>query len=632
MKKTLYILIAAAAALLTSCNFLDRQEDEQMTFEKIWQQRSTTRQYFFNCMGYLPDDANNFYSGTVIHGASDESSLTWNYAYRYINFGSWNATVVPCDNFNFYYQGIRDCTLFMNNVYNCSDPACTKADKDLWYWCVRWTRSYLYFLLMRDYGAVFLMKDEDFLKDPTGDVTYLQKKYRNSWDECVQYVCDEMTECADHLDSDYNTTYKGLPTNGAALAVISRLKLYSARPLFNGNKLYRLLKNNDEKNTNIFPTEFDPNKWVEAAEAAYAVIALDKYKLYKDKDHPKDGCLNYYGVFQETWNDELIYCGGGYTSRWAIGIHTAPSDIASGDAYCGWGPTQQQVDAYAMESGRYPITGYTSDGTPVIDSDSGYPEPANEFKLVTFQNPFLTALEAPSDDAKCNSPAMYYNREPRFYVNVYWPGCAWKHGDEYGRATFATGGKGNSGSQNYPKPGYLVNKWYDHSIDTYSTGSWGNITYPTFRYAEIILNYVEAVLECQLNGVSDDKGVVDYYRAMDLWTALRDRCGLKSILSSYPGADTEQLLDLVRRERRVELAHEGHRYYDTRTWGIAQETDGGKMYGLDITVPSTSDNPPAGMWKRRVFEERVFKPQHYLYPFLQRELDRNKNLVQNYGW
>ena len=99
MKKTQYILMALAALLaFASCDsFLDRQEDEQLTEEKIWQSFNYTRQYFFNCMGYLPDDADYFYSSVPYFGATDEASMTWNYAYRYINFGSWNATTVPND-------------------------------------------------------------------------------------------------------------------------------------------------------------------------------------------------------------------------------------------------------------------------------------------------------------------------------------------------------------------------------------------------------------------------------------------------------------------------------------------------------------------------------------------------------
>lgn len=103
----------------------------------------------------------------------------------------------------------------------------------------------------------------------------------------------------------------------------------------------------------------------------------------------------------------------------------------------------------------------------------------------------------------------------------------------------------------------------------------------------------------------------------------------------YPGASVEELIELYRRERQVELAFERHRYFDTRTWMIAEKTDGGKMYGMDTTCPLGNMSPtetPDGFWKRVVFETRIFNKNHYLYPFSQREIDRNKMLVQNYGW
>ena len=91
--------------------------------------------------------------------------------------------------------------------------------------------------------------------------------------------------------------------------------------------------------------------------------------------------------------------------------------------------------------------------------------------------------------------------------------------------------------------------------------------------------------------------------------------------------------ELIRKERRVELAFEGQRYFDTRTWMIAEETDGGQMWGMNTSAvcPNVSTTPE-DFWKRTAFETRIFTSKHYLYPFSQRELDRNKLLTQNYGW
>jgi len=632
MKKTLYIFIAFAALLATACDkFLDRQEDETLTEEKIWASYNYTRQYFFNCWGYLPNDGNNVYDNPYL-GATDEASMTWNYAYRYINFGSWNATTVPYDRFNTRYQGIRDCNIFLQNALNCSDPvlesdASRKTQLQLYYNSVRFARAYLYWLLMRDYGPVFLVGDE--LMDFTATTQELQRP-RNTWQECVDYVVSEMTYCAENLPVTLTSANYGLPTRGAALAVISRLQLYSARPLFNGAAMYRTVRNPD--GTNLFPPQEDDQKWLLAAQAAKKVIDLGVYKLYTDKDNPTDPYLNYYGVFQEEWNDELIFCGGGYQGRWQFGVHTAPTDIATGTAYGGWGPTQSSVDSYAMASGRYPITGYDRSGSPIIDSRSGYPTADREFDLTSIVNPFLKSLKCTTDDATSSSPRMYANREPRFYVTVYWPGTGWKHGDAVGRAFFANGAVGHT-THDYPITGYLVNKWYDHTLDSYQ-GQWGNITFPTFRYAEVLLNYIEAVLECVNRGIAGDG--VDLDMAMRYWDELRARSGMPSITAAeaYPDATTEELIELVHRERQVELAQEGHRYYDTRTWMIATDVNNGPIYGLDTDVPGSraATTTPPEVWKRKVVETRVFRSNHYLYPFLQRELDRNKVLTQNLGW
>ena len=55
--KSLYLLcFATGAMLLSSCeDFLDRQEDEKLTFEKIWESRNTTKQYWLNAMSFLPN-------------------------------------------------------------------------------------------------------------------------------------------------------------------------------------------------------------------------------------------------------------------------------------------------------------------------------------------------------------------------------------------------------------------------------------------------------------------------------------------------------------------------------------------------------------------------------------------------
>lgn len=631
--KSFYMLCFAASTLtLTSCeDFLDRQEDEMLTFEKIWENRNTTKRYWLNAMSFLP----NFNGGYIgdnepYLGASDECTIAYDRQYRYINFGSWNASTVPYYSMDKYYKGIRECNILMQNVHKCSDPLATQRDLDLYYWQARFARAYYYFLMMCDYGPIFLLGDE--LLDFSASTESLYRP-RNTWEQCVDYVVSEMTECAnsDAIQSSYEELEYGLATKGTCQAVISRLLLYSARDLFNGNTLYRNVKNPttsefpDLSGAELFPQQYDANKWLKAAEAAKVLLDNPQYELYRaGNGNPYE---DYVGITNVNWNSELIWTDR-YNNRFSWGVGTVPTGVA-GTAYGAVGPTQQQVDAYAMNNGRYPITGYDADGNPIADSQSGY-DVATEMQLSVWEYPATGWSKFTNYDIE--APNMYKNREPRFYVTVFFSGNYWLHDQQSTMISFAKRANGNK-SHDYPKSGYLVNRFYDHRLNS-ASGNWGNITFPVFRLGEMYLNFIESVLECKKRGITLPGGYEQL--AMDKWADLRDRAGLVPITEVYPNATTEELIELCRKERRVELAFERHRYYDTRTWMIAKETDGGPMYGMNAECPLGKDDAtnvtPVDFWKRTVFETRVFKDNHYLYPFSQRELDRNKMLTQNYGW
>lgn len=621
-----FVLSLVVVLLMTSCeDFLDKQEDEALTFDEIWETRGNTEAYWLNAMSFIPYEAKSP-MGDVDPwlGASDEATVTYNRAFRKINFGSWNASDVPYYKMADFYKGIRECNIFMQNVDRCSDPIVTKEELASWKVQARFARAYYYFAMMRIYGPVFLVGDE--LLDFTATTEELYRP-RNTWDECVDYVVSELEACmADNAMPQVwrNDNEKGLGTKDVCQAVISRLKLYSARDLFNGNTLYSSVKNPvapdfpELSGVDLFPQTYDVNKWVEAAEAAYKLINEGSYELYRaGNGNPYE---DYYGVTQELWNSELIWTTG-YIGRYSYAVTTVPTSVA-GTAYGGVGPTQQQVDAYAMGNGRYPVTGYEGDGAPVVDEESGYSD--DEFEMVSWDYPSWAGF----DSYSVTTPNMYKDREPRFYVSVFYGGGYWHHGNSKTLTSFASGANGNK-SHDHPKSGYLINKYYDHTSNS-ANGKWGNMTYPTFRLGEIYLNFIEAVLEGKKRGASLPAGYES--KAMEVWADLRDRAGLDPITEIYPDADIDKLIELYRQERRIELAFENHRYFDTRTWMIAEEVDGGPMYGMNITVQGSGSSTPEEYWERTVFETRVFRSNHYLYPFSQRELDRNKLLTQNYGW
>lgn len=497
------IYLALGAFTLGSCeDFLDRQEDEKLTFDKIWKSRNTTQQYWLNAMSFLPNENGSLQGDTEPYlGASDECTIAYDRQYRWINFGTWNPSQVPYYKMDHYYKGIRECNIFLQNVYKCSDPLVTKDQLDEWYWQTRFARAYYYFLMMRDYGPVFLLGDD--LLDFTASTEELYRP-RNTWDQCVNYVVSEMTQCAESgvvlQQSDLPAAKWGLATVGTCHAVISRLLLYSARPLFNGNKLYSTVKNPDAPDfpelsgVKLFP-ELDNTKWQKAAEAAKKLIDNPCYELYRaGNDNPYE---DYYGVTHETWNKELIWTDR-YNGLFSWGVGIVPTGVA-GTAYGAVGPTQALVDAYAMNTGWYPITGYEADGTPIVEPLSGY-ELASELEKSSWIYP--SGGWSNKADFEIEAPNMYKDREPRFYVTVFFGGNQWLHGNSATSISFAKGGNGNK-SHDYPKSGYLCNRFYDHKLNS-SEGQWGNITFPVFRLGEIYLNFIEAVLECKKNGVALD--------------------------------------------------------------------------------------------------------------------------------
>lgn len=624
-------LLSGASLLNSSCeDFLDRQEDEKMTFDKIWLSRDTTRQYWLNAMSFLPDFNGTYIGdGEAYLGASDECTIAYDRAYRWMNFGSWNASSIPYYKFDYYYRGIRECNIFMQNVDRCSDPLATKAELDKWKVQARWARSYYYFLLMRDFGPIFLLGDELLDFSATTESLY---RPRNTWDQCVDYVTGEMNACAEDPAMQTQIALEkddyGLATRGACYAIISRLKLYAARDLYNGNTLYHSVKNPvtedfpELSGANLFPQTYDANKWLEAAQAAHKVFDENTYKLYRAASN--DPYENYAGILNETWNSELILTDV-YQGRFYLAVNVAPTSISG---YGAVGPTQQQVDAYAMSNGRYPITGYDTAGNPIIDAASGYS--GDEFKKTTWTYPVHGWSNF--TDYNVDAPNMYKDREPRFYVTVFWGDNYWIHGDAKTKTSFVRGGNGNV-SHDYPKSGYLCNRFYDHRVNSRNS-NWGNVTFPEFRLGEIYLNFIESVLECKKRGVTLPGGYEN--EAMEKWAELRDRSGMEPITDIYPNATIDELVELCRKERRIELAFERHRFFDTRTWMIATQTDGGPMYGMNTSFQlpdglATTETPDE-YWQRVPFETRIFKKNHYLYPFAQRELDRNKLLTQNYGW
>lgn len=167
------------------------------------------------------------------------------------------------------------------------------------------------------------------------------------------------------------------------------------------------------------------------------------------------------------------------------------------------------------------------------------------------------------------------------------------------------------GARNSTKTGYYVKKWVNSTDTSKPYGS--TLDFQLMRYAVVLLNYCEAQIEL---GDITDPLIYTYLNK------IRSRAGLPNVNKTVYNSQ-EMLRELVRRERRVELAFEGHRIFDIRRWKIGDQVMNGTVYGaLD---PTTGELVVA--------ETRSFNPaRDYVWPIPVTEMTSNKNMTQNYGY
>jgi len=214
---------------------------------------------------------------------------------------------------------------------------------------------------------------------------------------------------------------------------------------------------------------------------------------------------------------------------------------------------------------------------------------------------------------------MYINREPRFYAAITYSGSDWINTTSSLGVRevqlYYSGESGKGGSHDYSETGYLFRK----NISPTYHPTQNNVarSLVIMRYAEILLNYVEALNEY-------NPGHADILKYLN---QIRLRGGIPPLSTGLNQAEMRQQ---IRTERRIELTMEHLRYFDTRRWKIAEQTDGGPFYGMNVEAGTS--NTDMAFFKRTKFETRVFRKSFYLFPIPQTEIQRNINLVQNPGW
>ncbi|MBZ4190897.1 RagB/SusD family nutrient uptake outer membrane protein [Niabella beijingensis] len=609
------LMIAGIAALSAGCSkkFLDQVPDDMLTVEEVFNRRDLSEAWLANTYNYIRDEAHRT-NDTPWDVLSDDCDVSQRNAPYRVNLGNWNASSNYWNFWDHYYKGIRTATTFINHIDGNQEilkeregAALIKRRKAE----ARFLRAFFYSELLKQYGPFIILGDEEIDPDlPLTDPA--MQMARSSYDECVEYIIAELNQAETDLDVEhyYNgdavlENDMGRASKLLCKAIKSKLLLYAASPLVNGNTEYAGFKNHDGKA--LINTTYDVSKWARAAEAAKAVIdyaeTSGKLGLYKKYTNGVlDPYLSYRDAFLDSWNIEWILA----RDKNNLSSYQRSSTPRLANGYASMGPTQQLIDAYRMANGESPVLRYNSDGSPVINSASGYSETG------------FSSYRAPGSTRSKNTFNMYINREPRFYATVTYSGSDWINTTSSLGVReielYYTGESGKGGSHDYSETGYIFRK----NISPTYHPTQNNVARPfvMMRYAEILLNYVEALNEAQ----PSHPDVLKYLNQV------RERGGLPALA----GLDQAELRRQIRTERRIELTMEQLRYFDTRRWKIAEQTDAGAFYGMN--VEGGTSNSDLNFFKRTRFETRVFRKSFYFFPIPQTEVQRNPNLVQNPGW
>lgn len=665
MKKYIILsFVCCFVGLFSSCNYLNVDDyfEDTPQVDSIFADKKSLEYYYNGAVALLPKEARLWHWGSTPGVTGSDEAVSSGTFYNGFLDVSYSGTELTTDritassmggwdwNFNIWtncYKVVRKMTIALPRINEVPDA--TIFDKIELDGKLRFLRAYAYYLMVMQYGPVILLGDEVL---NTNEDTNYYSLTRNTYDECIDYVCSEFEKAANGLPASQPIDKIDNPTKGAALAFVARLRLQAASPLFNGGDAARKYFGNFVRSTDgvhYISQKYDERKWALAAAAAKKVMDLNEYELHTVKDPSYTDKLP-----ANVPHDEFPAGAGG------IDPFRSYSEMFNGETTANTNPeliwgTSQNIkdhldDVFPLNYGgngaisvpqRIIDSYYMMDGRDINNSSKEYPYEARPYdqRCVTSGDLVLSKNYVLKD----KTYKAFANREPRFYVNISYSHTLWtlestKEGnkknivvDYYNGANC---GKNNAyAGKSYNLTGYTCKK-YVHPRDAKS-GEEAKVIdkkFPLLRYAEILLSYAEALNNLtQSHTVGEETFSRDLEAIKAAFNPIRFRAGLPGV-SDSDLQTAENFNKILQRERMIEMFHEGRRYYDIRRWGIIESLEREPLTGLNVEQGEWDGFYQPIVIQHASIYERVFKSKMLLLPIHLDEIRRSKNLDQNPGW
>ena len=604
MKQFKYILIVAIMALITSCNesVLDKEpldviSDKAVFVDETLMDAYLTEVYIemvmlinetpsptssdWNVNKNSADIAGPF----IINEMADEAKSNWWNDKQSVGakLGGIRIQGGVLEWWEISYRVIRMLNYFIANVQDSPiEDTAFKKQKEAE---ARFLRAYNYFAMVKRYGGVPLVKVALNIDAPEEEI-YAP---RNKEQEIYDFIISEMDAITDDLPESGTS---GRPSKYAALALKCRAALYAGSIAQYGTvQLDGIIGIDPSKATDYYKESHD---------AALKIVNSGKFALYDEIDNKVQ---NFKNIFLIKNNSEVI---------WAV----RHNDIA-------WIAGQPSGNGWVWDFMQCPKPQAWNAG----NVNAPYLEMAEDFEHID-GTPGILDRDA-IQQGLWSMADLWKSKDPRFFATLYTQNTSWQgtsvdfhngiikpNGEllEIGSfgGTLAQGSQQIDGSYG---TGFGVMKYLDESHSNMGERGTSQTDWQIFRYAEVLLNMAEASFE--LGKVSE---------AINCINQIRTRAGIATVNSIDH--------NIIRHERKVELAFEGHRYWDLRRWRIATEmltvNRSGLRFILDFVTKKfkivVEDRIDSGI------SDPLFFDYNYYFPITLDRTANNPNLVENPGY
>lgn len=624
-------------------NYLDIVPDDGMaTLETAFSMRSTAIRYLYTCYGFLTSEGNldgdhGYMSGDELWSIYDrrESNAYWGGTMFNVARGFQNATSPYGNDWGGIYEGIRCCNIMIENAETV--PDLPEWEKLQWIAEAKFLKAYYHFHLMKKWGPIPLIKENLPINAGIDQV----RVYRDPMDECFDYVIQLLDEAMEDLPLKVQSRDElGRITKPIAASVKAKIAVYAASPLFNNNTDQSTLV--DKRGTKLFKTDKTPEevqaRWEAAVVACREAIDLceeSNMELFTHQSRVRINDtirqeLDLRNAITEKWNSEIIWAN----THTSLGANRNLQMVASPNLQWDQYPDMPYLYNNIQPPLKVAEMFYTNKGLP-IENDLAWGD-INTYSLRVGDDSHRWYLRKDYTTVELN-----FNREPRFYAWMGFDGGLWYGqkpevndpipGDLFWVACRAGGAQQKKGYDWGPVTGYYPKKVIHYQNRQTSATGYDAITYPwpMMRLPDLYLLYAEAINEAEgPNGTNSS----EMFKYIDL---VRERAGLPGVkeawdeYSNNPGRYNSQsgMRQIIHRERLIELAFEGQRFWDLRRWKEAPGEYEKGIYGFKVTV-----SKPEDYYQKILLTEQKFALKDYFWPIQTGLIEQNPNLVQNIGW